>query len=166
MTNGTKWNPLEMQAEFCKAMDIPLANRPEVKQEDYLYLGRALIMEEFKEVMIEYDRIEETTLHWIGDTEREQLRHQFLQNLCAELADLIYVICQAANMHGLPLIQFYDAIHAANMQKIDPATGKVNRREDGKVLKPIGWKAPPLTEIYDKALRGFYDDTATEPSGE
>jgi len=165
VTNGTKWNPLELQAEFCKAMDIPLATRPEAKQEDYLFLGRALIMEEFKEVMIEYDRIEETALHWIDETERNSLRHQFLQNLCAELADLIYVICQAANMHGLPLAQFYDAIHAANMQKIDPVTGKVTRREDGKVLKPIGWQPPPLTEIYDKARRGFYDPEATDGGG-
>ncbi len=146
-------------------MDIPLATRPEAKQEDYLFLGRALIMEEFKEVMIEYDRIEETALHWIDETERDSLRHQFLQNLCAELADLIYVICQAANMHGLPLAQFYDAIHAANMRKVDPITGKVTRREDGKVLKPVGWQPPNLSEIYIKAMNGWYDPEATEGGG-
>ncbi len=165
MTNGTEWNPLELQAEFCKAMDIPLARRPDAKQADYLFLGRALIMEEFKEVMIEYDRLEETALHFISEEERDGLRHQFLQSLCAELADLIYVICQAANMHGLPLVQFYNAIHAANMRKVNDVTGKVIRREDGKVLKPTGWKPPNLSEIYIRAMNGFYDPEAQDGGG-
>ena len=32
-----------------------------------------------------------------------------------------------------------------NFAKIDQETGKVRKREDGKVLKPEGWKAPVLT---------------------
>jgi predicted HAD superfamily Cof-like phosphohydrolase len=32
-----------------------------------------------------------------------------------------------------------------NFAKIDDKTGKVNKREDGKVLKPEGWVAPDLT---------------------
>ena len=31
-----------------------------------------------------------------------------------------------------------------NFAKIDPETGKVRKREDGKVLKPEGWKPPQL----------------------
>jgi predicted HAD superfamily Cof-like phosphohydrolase len=31
-----------------------------------------------------------------------------------------------------------------NFAKIDPDTGKVRKREDGKVLKPEGWQAPKL----------------------
>jgi hypothetical protein len=31
-----------------------------------------------------------------------------------------------------------------NFAKIDRETGKVRKREDGKVLKPVGWKAPEL----------------------
>ena len=165
MSNNSDWNPLELQAEFCRAMDIPVERTPNLQLEDYIYLGKNLIHEEYKEVMIEYDRILEVELHWIGEEEKNTLRHQFMQNLCAELADLIYVICQAANMHGLPLTQFYEAIHAANMTKVDPLTGKVLKREDGKILKPDGWQPPPLTDIYDKALRGFFDPKRTEGGG-
>jgi hypothetical protein len=32
-----------------------------------------------------------------------------------------------------------------NFAKINQTTGKVIKREDGKVLKPVGWKAPKLT---------------------
>ena len=36
------------------------------------------------------------------------------------------------------------------MAKVDPATGKVTKREDGKVLKPAGWKSPDIAgAIYD-----------------
>jgi hypothetical protein len=31
-----------------------------------------------------------------------------------------------------------------NFAKVDAVTGKVKKREDGKVLKPEGWKAPNL----------------------
>jgi predicted HAD superfamily Cof-like phosphohydrolase len=34
-----------------------------------------------------------------------------------------------------------------NFAKIDPVTGKVRKREDGKVLKPEGWKAPNLEQF-------------------
>jgi predicted HAD superfamily Cof-like phosphohydrolase len=33
---------------------------------------------------------------------------------------------------------------ATNFAKIDLETGKVRKREDGKVLKPIGWTPPDL----------------------
>jgi predicted HAD superfamily Cof-like phosphohydrolase len=37
-----------------------------------------------------------------------------------------------------------------NFAKIDPDTGKVIKREDGKVLKPEGWRAPQLSQFIDK----------------
>ena len=35
-----------------------------------------------------------------------------------------------------------------NFAKINPETGKVIKREDGKVLKPKGWEAPNLNNLY------------------
>jgi predicted HAD superfamily Cof-like phosphohydrolase len=34
-----------------------------------------------------------------------------------------------------------------NFAKIDSTTGKVRKREDGKVLKPEGWTAPELAQF-------------------
>jgi hypothetical protein len=39
---------------------------------------------------------------------------------------------------------------ATNFAKIDQETGKVRKRDDGKVLKPIDWKSPEL----EKFLKG------------
>jgi uncharacterized membrane protein len=36
-----------------------------------------------------------------------------------------------------------------NFAKIDHATGKVRKREDGKVLKPVGWTAPVLAPFIE-----------------
>jgi predicted HAD superfamily Cof-like phosphohydrolase len=38
-----------------------------------------------------------------------------------------------------------------NFAKIDKETGKVRKREDGKVLKPLGWEPPNLKPFVSKA---------------
>jgi hypothetical protein len=39
------------------------------------------------------------------------------------------------------------------MAKVDPVTGLVRRRDDGKVLKPEGWKAPDVVKaVYGVEL--------------
>ena len=40
-----------------------------------------------------------------------------------------------------------------NFAKIDKATGKVNKREDGKVLKPDGWTPPELAPFIKKNVQ-------------
>ena len=37
-----------------------------------------------------------------------------------------------------------------NFAKIDRDTGRVRKREDGKVLKPVGWTAPDLNPFLKK----------------
>jgi hypothetical protein len=41
---------------------------------------------------------------------------------------------------------------ATNFAKIDRDTGKVRKREDGKVLKPVGWVPPNLTSFLKKEI--------------
>jgi len=36
------------------------------------------------------------------------------------------------------------------MSKVDPATGKVIKRDDGKVLKPATYSAPELTPFLTR----------------
>ena len=35
----------------------------------------------------------------------------------------------------------------SNLSKIDPTTGLVRRREDGKILKPEGWQEPNFAQF-------------------
>merc|ERR1712241_642661 len=80
-------------------------------------------------------------------------------NLIAEqgdaLVDIWYYSQNAACKKGVNLCQIFDVVHAANMAKIDPATGKCLKRADGKILKPAGWKAPEVeSEIRRKMAEG------------
>lgn len=45
--------------------------------------------------------------------------------------------------HWLFLPAFYE-VARSNMAKVDRATGKVIKREDGKIMKPDGWTPPNL----------------------
>jgi predicted HAD superfamily Cof-like phosphohydrolase len=56
------------------------------------------------------------------------------------LVDAIYYICDTAVRHGMNLDRIFDIVHGANMQKV--VDGRVIRRDDGKILKPVGWEDP------------------------
>lgn len=59
--------------------------------------------------------------------------------------DLIYVILGHCLQRGFDIQGAWDEVQRSNMMKVDPTTGKVRRREDGKILKPEGWKPPQLS---------------------
>lgn len=65
------------------------------------------------------------------------------------LVDAIYYICDTAARHGMNLDPLFEIVHRANMGKV--VNGKVIRREDGKILKPVGWVDPaPLLQAEMK----------------
>jgi predicted HAD superfamily Cof-like phosphohydrolase len=62
------------------------------------------------------------------------------------LGDIVYVAVGAAHHFGVPLDHCWQEIQSTNMAKVDPATGKVRKRADGKVLKPEGWQPPNIAK--------------------
>ena len=47
--------------------------------------------------------------------------------------------------------------------KRDPATGKFIKREDGKIIKPVGWTAPDVNgEILRQIQEGSFPNEAME----
>lgn len=63
--------------------------------------------------------------------------------------DMIWVIVGYMKARGWDCEQAWDEGAKSNLSKIDPLTGNVRRREDGKILKPEGWK-PPNFEKFVK----------------
>jgi predicted HAD superfamily Cof-like phosphohydrolase len=47
-------------------------------------------------------------------------------------------------MKGYDVNGAWNEVMRTNVEKIDAKTGKVTRREDGKILKPEGWTPPNL----------------------
>lgn len=65
-------------------------------------------------------------------------------------ADIIYVALGSAIMHiGIErFIRVWDEVQRANMDKVSDG-GKIIRREDGKILKPDGWRGPDIEKAFD-----------------
>ena len=61
------------------------------------------------------------------------------------LVDILVVTMGAIRAGGFDGEGAWREVMDTNFAKIDSETGKVRKREDGKVLKPEGWQAPNLT---------------------
>lgn len=62
------------------------------------------------------------------------------------LVDLDYFIRGTAVELGWDFDEAFRRVHASNMEKLHP-DGKPHYREDGKVVKPPGWKEPYLDDL-------------------
>ena len=60
------------------------------------------------------------------------------------LIDILVVTIGAIHSAGFDGEGAWKEVMATNFAKIDHETGRVRKREDGKVLKPVGWTAPDL----------------------
>lgn len=91
-------------------------------------LYKELIMEEYKEFVEAFNE----------ENDVEQL------DACM---DMIWVILGYCYMKKFDIKGAWEEVSKSNLCKIDSKTGKVNRRHDGKILKPEGWKPPDLTKF-------------------
>ena len=61
--------------------------------------------------------------------------------------DMMWVIVGYMKSRGWDCENIWDEGAKSNLSKIDSVTGLVKRREDGKILKPEGWKPPDFTKF-------------------
>jgi predicted HAD superfamily Cof-like phosphohydrolase len=63
------------------------------------------------------------------------------------LVDILVVAMGAIRAGGFDSEGAWNEVMRTNFAKIDSATGKVRKREDGKVLKPSNWSPPNLANF-------------------
>lgn len=68
------------------------------------------------------------------------------------LIDILVVTIGAIHSMGADAEGAWKEVMRTNFAKIDKETGKVRKREDGKVLKPVGWTPPDLKPYIKKSL--------------
>lgn len=72
-------------------------------------------------------------------------------NRVAEVADgaidTIYVCFGLLQSLGVDIELAWDTVHASNLRKLDPDTGKLIKDAGGKVLKPEGWEPPDMVSV-------------------
>jgi predicted HAD superfamily Cof-like phosphohydrolase len=88
------------------------------------------------------------------DEEHQELLEATLSNDRVEqldaLIDILVVTIGAIHSMGADAEGAWKEVMTTNFAKIDRETGKVRKREDGKVLKPIGWVPPELAPFVSK----------------
>lgn len=120
-------NPFRDQEKFMRACDQSVDSFNELQYTMYI----KLINEEHQELM-------EATL---AEDPVEQLD---------ALIDILVVTIGAIHSAGYDAEGAWKEVMKTNFAKIDKETGKVRKREDGKVLKPIGWVPPELAPFVSK----------------
>jgi predicted HAD superfamily Cof-like phosphohydrolase len=66
------------------------------------------------------------------------------------LIDILVVTIGALHSAGFDSEGAWKEVMSTNFAKIDRETGKVRKREDGKVLKPQGWVAPNMVPFLKR----------------
>jgi predicted HAD superfamily Cof-like phosphohydrolase len=66
------------------------------------------------------------------------------------LLDILVVAAGALHSLGVDAPGGWKEVMRSNFAKVDPKTGKVIRREDGKILKPPYWEPPRLASYVKK----------------
>ena len=120
-------NPFKDQEKFMRACDQTVDSHND--QQFKLYYD--LIAEEFAELnasVYSGDRVEQLDA----------------------LLDILVVTIGAIHSMGANGEGGWKEVMRTNFAKIDRETGKVRKREDGKVLKPQGWTPPDLKPYVKK----------------
>lgn len=150
----------EAQREFIKVMN---ANK------DFVWWADTLIKEETKELKEAYEadvqdmenifkeladviyvvagfyNVLPTSAPFIVDDETNQR----LQTILDEAAIVVTDVCQKLKI-PLPIVVLaFELVHESNMSKVNPETGKPDRREDGKILKGPNYKAPSMARAVE-----------------
>lgn len=132
-------NNAERVRQFHRAVGNIDPSAPTPPGEAVLSLRRTLIEEERAEVLEAFSRFEAASLEH-KEAEFHALVH--------ELTDLLYVTYGALIAFGVEPDGVFTEVHRANMQK---ATGP--RREDGKQLKPEGWRPADVSGVLESQKR-------------
>lgn len=74
------------------------------------------------------------------------------------LIDILVVTAGAIHSMGVDAPGAWKEVMRSNFAKIDPRTGKVHRREDGKILKPDNWEPPRLQSYVRPRPWDHYSD--------
>ncbi len=121
-------NPFRDQEKFMRACDQSVEGWNQQQFNLYVNLIDEEYNEELKEAIAKCDTVE----------------------ILDALTDILVVTIGAIHSMGADGEGAWKEVMRTNFAKIDKETGKVRKREDGKVLKPLGWEPPSLKEYVEK----------------
>jgi len=133
--------------DFHERFAFEIGRAPEVPPAHVLDIGLKLIREEAGEVH------RACGFNELGvDLRNNPLRtcEADVVKIAHELSDLVFVALGLATRCGIDLSPVFDAVARANLEKSGP-DGPVYR-DDGKLLKPPGWKPADVASIIREQI--------------
>ena len=119
--NKQMTNPFRDQEKFMRACEQTVGEFNEAQYQLYCNL----ISEEFEELIASKTKVDDLDA----------------------LIDILVVTIGAIHSLGADAEGAWKEVMSTNFAKIDKQTGRVRKREDGKVLKPAGWAPPDLEQF-------------------
>jgi predicted HAD superfamily Cof-like phosphohydrolase len=138
-----------LRRAFMRQFDIAAPQAPQFDLEA-MAMWRTMLSEEwqeFQQALHAYQNLN------ASNHEEATLR---MAELCAEGVDVLNVLCGLLLSQGLPLEAMTQAIHEANLRKIE--NGRVLRRADGKILKPPHWQPADINGVIRQAVNSSMAD--------
>ena len=130
--------------EFHQALDIPVGDytKPSISRPD---LRADLILEEARETA---EAILGKRIQIVIDDEEPLESGPDLAEAIDGMCDILVVTYGTAIEFGIDLMPYWNEVHRTNMAK---KGGPV--RDDGKRLKPPGWKDPDVKGILERSTK-------------
>ena len=63
------------------------------------------------------------------------------------LVDIEVINIGTSLTYGINIDAGFNIVHQSNMAKVNPQTGRMDKNEFGKIIKPAGWVAPDLSGL-------------------
>lgn len=153
--------------EFTSGAGKPTPNTPSAMSKEEVHFLSKMMLDEIMEFMATVSDTDEskTTLKKFIDDSRDLPLEKYDEgdeaSLIADQADALidsyYYSLDTAAKKGINLSSLFKIVHGANMAKKCPVQGKFLKREDGKIIKPEGWKGPDVRgEIVRQMKEGSF----------
>lgn len=150
----------ELVCQFTKESGSNIPNEPQLMTSDEVFFLIKMMLDELCELgatVAEPHKVKMNMIKMIIDSKDiPQIKDVSTSELIGEqgdaLVDCYYYSLNAAAKRGVNLSKIFEVVHKANMDKKDPVSGKFIKREDGKIIKPVGWKAPDITKEIERQI--------------
>lgn len=143
------------QADGQQGLIKALSERLEMRQQPQsVFHDQAFFMRACGQTTTEINPAQAKMYRGLIDEEMRELKVAELQSNEVEefdaVLDLLVVLIGYGLSRGWPVLAGWEEVMRSNMAKIDPRTGAVQRRADGKILKPEGWTPPALADVIEQ----------------
>lgn len=155
----------ELVRQFTQeSMNVELPNKPILMTNDEVKFIIKMVIDEMLELYAtieEPNEAKEGMIKMITDAKNVPKETcegaELIGKQVDAMVDSYYYTLNCTAKMGVDFSKVFQLVHKANMDKRDTKTGKFLRREDGKIIKPEGWKEPDITsEIERQTLSGTF----------